>query len=57
MKTNDIDGEIDKLKYKKIELANRLNMAISFEDKEEIKLEIQRVQNQIETLEKYKGKF
>ena len=57
MKPDDIDGDIDKLKYKKIELANRLNIAISFEDKEEIKLEIQRVQNQIDTLEKYKNKF
>lgn len=57
MKPNDIDGDIDKLKYKKIELANKLNISISFEDKEEIKLEIQRVQNQIDTLEKYKNKF
>ena len=57
MKPNDIDGDIDKLKYKKIELANKLNISISFEDKEEIKLEIQRVQNQIDTLERYKNKF
>lgn len=57
MEYKDIDAEIGKLKSKKLELTNKLNITNDFEEKEEIRLDIQRIQQQIDTLEKYKRKF
>ncbi len=53
---NNVDDEIDKLKVKKIELTNRMNTIIGFDDKELLKQEIGRIDNQISILEKYKKK-
>jgi len=53
----DIDAEIQKLKVKKLELTNKLNVSDDFDEKEEIRNDIQRLQQQIETLEKFKKKF
>lgn len=50
----DVEDEIEKLKMKKIEITNRMNLAVSFDEKEELKDEIERIQKQIETLEKFR---
>lgn len=54
MLRTDVEEEIEKLKMKKIEITNRMNLAISFDEKEELKDEIERIQKQIETLEKFR---
>jgi hypothetical protein len=51
---DDIAEEIEKLKLKKLELTNRMNMAVSFDDKEDIRQEIVRITAQIEILDKFK---
>ena len=53
----DIDEEIQKLTLKKMELTNKLNVSDDFDEKEGIRSDIQRLQHQIETLEKFKKKF
>lgn len=53
---NNIDIEIEKLRMKKVEMANRINLAKDFDEKEELQLQISRIQQQIETLEKFKKK-
>ncbi len=50
----DIDEEIGKLKAKKVEITNRMNLVISFDEKEELQEEMKRIQKQIDTLEKFK---
>lgn len=51
---DDITQEIEKLKLKKIELTNKMNMTVSFDDKEEFKEEIANINAQIGILEKFK---
>ena len=53
----DIDAEIQKLKVKSMELTNRLNISDDFDEKEEIRNDIQRLQQQIDTLDKFKKKI
>jgi len=52
----DIEEEIEKLKLRKIELTNRMNMTTSFDDKEDLKQDVTRIAAQIELLEKFKKK-
>lgn len=52
----DIEVEIEKLKMRKVELTNKLNLVEEFEEKEQIESEIARIQKQIEILERLKGK-
>jgi len=54
MMNEDVNGEVDRLKTRKVELSNRMNMTTSFDDKEEIKEEIDRLNAQIAMLEKFK---
>lgn len=54
MDMDDIEEEIEKLKLRKIELTNRMNMTTSFDDKEDLKQDISRITAQIELLEKFK---
>ena len=56
MDTEDIEEEIEKLKSRKIELTNRMNMTTSFDDKEDLKQDIGRITAQIELLEKFRKK-
>jgi hypothetical protein len=56
MLPEDVDDEIEKLKARKIELTNKMNMTTSFDEKEELKDEIDRLKGQVEILEKFKGK-
>jgi len=50
----DIDNEIQKLKARKVEITNKMNLVISFDEKEELQEEVKRIQKQIDTLEKFK---
>ena len=53
---DEFDSEIERLKMKKVELTNKFNITDDYEEKEEIKLHVQRIQHQIDTLEKFKKK-
>ena len=53
----DIESEIEKLRLKKVELTNKLNIEYDFDEKEEIRKEVQSIQRQIDTLERYKKRF
>ncbi len=55
--TDEIISEIEKLKLRKIELTNRLNLTRDYENKEEIKEEIARIAKQIGVLEGYKKRL
>lgn len=57
MLPKDVDSEIEKLKTKKIEIANRINLTTDFEEKEELQREVERIQAQIDVLEKFKRKY
>jgi hypothetical protein len=48
----DVEEEIERLKMRKIEITNRVNLASNFDDKEDLKEEIKRIQKQIDILEK-----
>jgi hypothetical protein len=48
----DVEEEIERLKSKKVELVNRINLVTSFDDKEEIENEVKRIQKQIDMLER-----
>ncbi len=50
---NEIETEIEKLKMKKIELVNKINITSDFEEKEELQAQVDQMQKQIETLEKF----
>ncbi len=56
MRAEDIEEEVEKLKSRKVELTNRMNMTTSFDDKEELKQDIGRITAQIDLLEKLKAK-
>lgn len=50
---NQIASEIEKLKVRRMEATNKMNLAISFDDKEDYRAEIARINEQIEVLEKF----
>ncbi len=54
MTPEDIDEEIEKLKVRRIEITNRMNTTTSFDDKESLKSDIDRINKQIGILEKMK---
>jgi hypothetical protein len=56
MLKSDIEEEIERLKIRKIEITNKINLISNFDEKEEMKSEVQRIQKQIETLEKFSTK-
>jgi len=49
-----IQEELERLKAKKIELATRINASTDFDEKEALKEELERIERQIEILEKMK---
>lgn len=53
---DEIVEEIEKLKLRKVKLTNNMNMTISFDDKEDLKQDIARINEQIDILEKFKKK-
>ena len=52
MEKGDVEEEIERLKARKVELVNKMNLVQSFDEKEEMQNEIERIEKQIETLEK-----
>lgn len=55
MLPEDIEEEIEKLKLRKVELTNKMNLTTDYEEKEEIKQSIDNIQKQIDLLEKLKS--
>jgi hypothetical protein len=55
-KVDDITEEIEKLQVMKIELTNKMNTTVSFDDKERFKEDIANINAQIDILEKFKNK-
>lgn len=53
---DDITEEIEKLRARKIELTSKMNLTVSFDDKEQFKEEIANINAQIDILEKFKKK-
>lgn len=53
MRTDLVASEIEKLKARKIDLSNRINLTRDSDEKEELRSQIERIQKQIETLEKF----
>lgn len=54
MLPEDIEGEIERLKLKKVELINKLNITDDYDEKEEIRADVERIESQIDTLEKFR---
>jgi hypothetical protein len=52
----DIDEEIEKLRSKKVEITNRINMSRDFDEKEDLLLQVSAIQKQIDALERFKKK-
>jgi hypothetical protein len=55
MLPEDTKDEIDKLKARRLELTNRMNMTTSFDEKEIIKEDLDRIKKQIGVLERMTG--
>jgi len=55
MLREDVEDEVEKLKVRKLELTNKINMTTSFDEKEGMKDEVDRIRKQIELLEKLKA--
>ena len=55
MEKQDVQEEVERLKARKVELVNKMNLLQSFDEKEEMQNEIDRIQKQIETLEKFRS--
>ncbi len=56
MIAEDADKEIEKLKLKKVELTNKINMTTDFDEKDRFERELAKIGEQIRLLEKLKGK-
>lgn len=53
MDSEDVTGEIQKLKTRKVELVNQMNITNDFDKKEELQREISRIQVQIDVLKRF----
>lgn len=56
MRVEGLDSEIEKLRAKRVELASKVNITRDNEEKEELRSHIERLQRQIETLERMSAK-
>jgi hypothetical protein len=54
MDRSELEDEIGRLKARKMEIVNKINLVSSFDEKEEMQNEVNRIQRQIDTLEKFK---
>jgi hypothetical protein len=52
----DAEREIEKLKLKKTELTNKINLTNDFDEKEILERQLSAISSQIKLLEKLKGK-
>ena len=53
MRTEDLNSQLDALKSKRVELATKVNMTKDPDERESLKEEINVLQKQIDTLEKF----
>jgi len=51
----DVEEEIENLKLKKVEIVNKMNLTTDYDEKEEMKESVDKIQRQIEILERLKG--
>jgi len=56
MLTADVEREIEKLKLKKSEVTNKINLTNDFDEKETLEKQLSAINSQIKLLEKLKGK-
>jgi hypothetical protein len=56
MLNEDVEREIEKLKLKKVEITNKLNMTDDFELHDSLEREVARINDQMRTLEKLRQK-
>lgn len=56
MLPEDADREIEKLKQKRVELANKASVTTDFDIKDKLEREISTIQQQIKIIEKFKRK-
>jgi hypothetical protein len=49
---DDVKDEVDKLRARRLELTNRMNMTTSFDEKEVIREDLDRIKRQIDVLER-----
>lgn len=49
---DDVEMEIEKMRVRIVELTNRVNLVSDYDEKENMKSEIERIQKQISTLER-----
>lgn len=52
----DVEEEIEKLKMMKVEIANKMNLTTDYDEREEMRENMEKLQGQIEILEKVKSK-
>jgi len=56
MLPKEADQEIEKLRLRKLEFTNKMNITSNFEEREDLEEEIERIDKQIQILEKLKEK-
>jgi hypothetical protein len=56
MLPEDVEKEIDKLKLKRTELANKISIITDFDEKEKLEIQLANINSQIRLLEKLRGK-
>lgn len=56
MLSAEAEREIEKLKLKKSELTNKVNLTNNFEEKDRLERQLSAINSQIKLLEKLKGK-
>ncbi|MEM5801891.1 MAG: hypothetical protein QXQ18_00690 [Candidatus Aenigmatarchaeota archaeon] len=54
MLQKDVEEEIEKLKSKKMELVNKINLTLDFEERDNLEKEVEKIEEQIQLLEKMK---
>ncbi len=53
---DEIHDEIEKLQIKKVDLINRINITSDYDEKENLRAGLDRIETQIDTLERFKKK-
>jgi len=56
MQNEDVEREIEKLKAKKLEITNKMNLIDDFEQHDDFEKQVARINDQIRTLEKLRSK-
>jgi len=51
MMNEDVQAELEKLRLKRVDIANRLNVIDGFEEKEDLRRGLEQIQKQIKLLE------